>query len=659
VKSFRYSIGAKTAAILLFLLTLGAAFGGTVSVWYMAEGGYYKSGGITFYEEDYCGEITRRYADSVFFDYFRLSRSADLTEEEQYRLKQLKAQFAKENTNFFFAVTDETGRVLLSNYEGQNYGLLKTFRYEEYEGSLSGPYAEQHPIKEGDEAETRNYLYFVNCYVRDPIEAADDYYTPYRIFQTFYALRHALIPLSALSALLAILLFVFLLRAAGHKKGTEEIVLSGVHKLPLDLYAAGIFVLGILLAGLVQNVFYYADWMVQTAALFAAAVVLVLGALALCMTFAARVKKGKWWKNTVLCRIILLLRRVLRALFHGLSTLVSNLPLLWKSILIFLAYLLINGITLLFLFNSAFAFLSFLFGILFNVAVFAGLCFLTLQLNRLKEGGARIASGDYSVKIDTTNMLWDLKSHGEALNNIGQGMLKAVDERLRSERLKTELITNVSHDIKTPLTSIVNYVDLLKKEPLESETAREYIEVLDRQSQRLKKLVEDLLEASKASAGSIQVSTSSLDIVELLNQSLGEYTEQFSINGLEPIIRTPPEPVRILADGKLMWRVFDNLLNNICKYSLPHTRVYFDVDITDRDVSLTLKNISRYPLNISADELMERFVRGDTARTTEGSGLGLSIAKSLIELQKGGFTLSVDGDLFKATIRFPRENHAS
>jgi signal transduction histidine kinase len=377
------------------------------------------------------------------------------------------------------------------------------------------------------------------------------------------------------------------------------------------------------------------------------------------MTFAARVKKGKWWKNTVLCRIILLLRRVLRALFHGLSTLVSNLPLLWKSILIFLAYLLINGITLLFLFNSAFAFLSFLFGILFNVAVFAGLCFLTLQLNRLKEGGARIASGDYSVKIDTTNMLWDLKSHGEALNNIGQGMLKAVDERLRSERLKTELITNVSHDIKTPLTSIVNYVDLLKKEPLESETAREYIEVLDRQSQRLKKLVEDLLEASKASAGSIQVSTSSLDIVELLNQSLGEYTEQFSINGLEPIIRTPPEPVRILADGKLMWRVFDNLLNNICKYSLPHTRVYFDVDITDRDVSLTLKNISRYPLNISADELMERFVRGDTARTTEGSGLGLSITKSLIELQKGGFTLSVDGDLFKATIRFPRENHAS
>ncbi len=167
------------------------------------------------------------------------------------------------------------------------------------------------------------------------------------------------------------------------------------------------------------------------------------------------------------------------------------------------------------------------------------------------------------------------------------------------------------------------------------------------------------MEASKASAGSIQVSTSSLDIVELLNQSLGEYTEQFSINGLEPIIRTPPEPVRILADGKPMWRVFDNLLNNICKYSLPHTRVYFDVDITDRDVSLTLKNISRYPLNISADELMERFVRGDTARTTEGSGLGLSIAKSLIELQKGGFTLSVDGDLFKATIRFPRENHAS
>ena len=223
---------------------------------------------------------------------------------------------------------------------------------------------------------------------------------------------------------------------------------------------------------------------------------------------------------------------------------------------------------------------------------------------------------------------------------------------MKSERLKTELITNVSHDIKTPLTSILNYVDLLKKEPQASEAAGEYIAVLDRQAHRLKKLTEDVLEASKAATGNIKVELMRTDAVELLRQCLAEYEERFCAAGLTAVVQTPGAVQPILADGRLLWRVFDNLLGNIAKYAQPGTRVYAGVTREGTDVVISLKNVSRDALNISEEELMERFVRGDSARTSEGSGLGLSIARSLTELQGGHFGIAIDCDLFKAELRF-------
>ena len=251
-------------------------------------------------------------------------------------------------------------------------------------------------------------------------------------------------------------------------------------------------------------------------------------------------------------------------------------------------------------------------------------------------------------------MFWEFKKHGENLNSISVGMAHAVDEKIKSERLKAELITNVSHDIKTPLTSIINYVDLLKKEDLHNETAEGYIKVLDRQSGRLKKLTEDLVEASKASTGNIAVNAQRTNVVELLNQSAGEYEERFEAAKLTPVITASAPDIPILADGRLLWRVFDNLLNNIIKYSQEGTRVYMNINEKNNLVTVAFKNISRDSLNISTDELMERFIRGDSARTSEGSGLGLSIARSLTELQGGRFDLLVDGDLFKAIIRFDK-----
>jgi len=291
----------------------------------------------------------------------------------------------------------------------------------------------------------------------------------------------------------------------------------------------------------------------------------------------------------------------------------------------------------------------FLLTLFFDAALVVAAAWLTLQLQKIQDMGAALAAGDLDAKLDTEKLFFDVKRHGENLNAIGVGMNKAVEQRMKSERLKTELITNVSHDIKTPLTSIVSYVDLLKKEELPP-AAGEYLAVLDRQANRLKKLTEDLVEASKASTGNIAVSLEPIVVNEIIHQAIGDYDEKLAAGRLEVIVNTYEGNLMALADGRLLWRVLDNLLSNVCKYAMAGTRVYVDLAAQDHQILLSIKNISRDPLNISADELMERFVRGDTSRHTEGSGLGLNIAKSLMDLMGGGFNLSVDGDLFKAEL---------
>lgn len=278
--------------------------------------------------------------------------------------------------------------------------------------------------------------------------------------------------------------------------------------------------------------------------------------------------------------------------------------------------------------------------------------YVAVSFLRLKIGAENIAAGDYDTQVDTKHLVLDFKDAAETINHIQDGMNVAVESRMKSEHLKTELITNVSHDLKTPLTSIVSYVDLLKQEPAGSQAAGEYLEVLDRQSARLKKLVEDLVEASKASTGNINVQREPLDFQMLLGQAMGEYAERLQNAGLVPVLKLPEEPVMISADGRYLWRILDNLLNNTVKYAMPGTRFYVTLT-ADTHAIATFRNISKDELDVSPDELLERFVRGDSSRHTEGSGLGLSIAKSLTESMGGEFVLAVDGDLFKAAVIFP------
>lgn len=274
------------------------------------------------------------------------------------------------------------------------------------------------------------------------------------------------------------------------------------------------------------------------------------------------------------------------------------------------------------------------------------------EFNAIKEGVKRVKAGELNYKIDIQGS-GEFSNLAADINTITEGLNNAVESELKSERLKTELITNVSHDIRTPLTSIITYIDLLKKEN-DEEKAKEYIEVLEKKSQRLKELTDDLFEAAKASSGSVTVNFENIDIVSLLKQGLGELDDKINEMELDFRINYPKEKVYVKADGALLWRVIENLLSNIFKYALKGSRVYIDIEDKGNEVSFTMKNISAYELNIPAEELIERFKRGDESRNSSGSGLGLSIAKSLVEVQKGSFKIEIDGDLFKAIINLPK-----
>lgn len=291
-----------------------------------------------------------------------------------------------------------------------------------------------------------------------------------------------------------------------------------------------------------------------------------------------------------------------------------------------------------------------------NLAVFYYLYRNAEETDKIHEAIEKLASGETSYKVDTSKFSSLETNLAEGLNRISDGLETALAEQVKSERLKADLITNVSHDIKTPLTSIINYVDLIKREKIDDPKIQKYLEVLDQKSHRLKTLTEDLVEASKASSGNIKLEMSDIDIVELVQQTNGEFEEKFELCHLELVNTLPNEVILIEADGRRLWRVLENLYNNACKYALEHTRVYVGVEDRGSEVVFSIKNVSAAPLNISPDELTERFVRGDVSRTTEGSGLGLSIAKDLTRLQGGRFLVTIDGDLFKAEVTFPIKN---
>lgn len=589
------------------------------------------------------------------------------------------AETLSARTNAAWRISDSDGKELFQDYRFEDladtaYAFSLVYRWQEDKIPL-GPPVEPAPGEEAVEQEYRivRYPVYRNDYAAKAALADGEYLAEVRIdpafplhdvyFWTFFGLgalwgqRYAVYAYAVISLVLALVCFIFLMRGAGHKSGCAEPVPGPFYKVPFDLVTLGLVtLLGIMLA-FVSEVGRSRDT-VGIILLAAAGLLAVPLCTLWCASLAMRVKVGGLWKQTILYRLFALCLRMLRGcfglirrVFRGIGNLFRSLPLVWKTALGLSALCLLEFFGIAAFHRDTDMLLICWF--LEKLVLIPAVLYLALMLRRLQAGGRALASGDLSHQTDTRRLIWDFKEHGQNLNAIALGMSRAVESQLKSERLKTELITNVSHDIKTPLTSIINYVDLLKG--AEDETQRaEYLEVLDRQSKRLKKLTEDLVEVSKASSGSMETHPSRHSVSELMRQALGEYGDRLEKAGLTPVLTLPEQELFAMLDGTLTWRVLDNLFSNACKYGQPGTRFYLDAAETDGRVRLSFKNISREPLNLSAEELMERFVRGDRSRHSEGSGLGLNIAKSLTELQGGVFSLSVDGDLFKVEITLPK-----
>ena len=447
----------------------------------------------------------------------------------------------------------------------------------------------------------------------------------------------------------------YLCASAGHNNKDEEIHINWFDKIPFEITSfAVIMIIG-------TGIALFADsWIFLLNALLLS-IEIIIGMITISIVYLLsiirKLKAKSFWKYTLVGIIFKWFKKHLgRRIAFVWNQMRENTPAVGKFILLIIAMLmadLIVGVLLAGPFVYVFdGFGIILLGMILLGANLVPFIYAICQMSILQKAAKNIAEGRLDDPIDTSKMYWEFRKHGDYLNRVSDGISAAVSEKMKSERFKTELITNVSHDIKTPLTSIINYVDLIKKEDVSKPPLDEYIQVLDRQSARLKKLIEDLMEASKASTGNLAVNLEKCNVGVFVTQIVGEFEEKLLGKNLELIINKPDEALEIMADGRHFWRVIDNLMNNICKYAQPGTRVYVNIERDNDNVTLTFLNTSAYQLNISSEELMERFVRGDSSRNTEGSGLGLSIASSLTALMEGEMKLDILGDLFKVTLIF-------
>lgn len=475
--------------------------------------------------------------------------------------------------------------------------------------------------------------------------------TEVRVYEQLYPHRYTLIVVGSVALLLAVLLFVFLMAAAGHHDASDEVKAGILERIPFDL----LLIICIVGVGILITIIGETFNSRQIVLSFVIAAICLIGAglltLLCLMSAAIRLKLKTLLSSCIIWRVLCWGWKWLKKAFRAVADLLHGIPLVWKWIPLY-AVLLIVDFWLTFTFRRDSDMLGFVF-LLHWALIAAAILYVVLCLRRLRNGTKAISAGEENVVIDAKHMIGDFKAQADDLMHIRDGLSRAVDERMKSERLRTELITNVSHDIKTPLTSIINYVDLLSREELPEGNATEYVEVLQRQSARLKKLTDDLVEASKASTGNLPVTLEQLDLGVLTDQILGEYGERLAEKNLELIVTKPDKPVYVQADPRHLWRVLDNLMTNVLKYAMPGTRVYLNLEYKNDRPVLYLRNISAEPLNVRPEELTERFVRGDASRSTEGSGLGLAIASSLCKIQDIELNLAIDGDLFKVTLLFP------
>lgn len=654
---------------------------GQQAAWLAQRGGYQTTGYTTVVENE-VNQVLQDYTQTIAQEY-TLARENDGSVEA--------VRYLIDDENFGFQIVRDQGALLLSQgtidpasapftytvhtsfFPIETTTFQETYATEyEREQALETLYLQYESVEYNygsvsTEEENGRYTLSATCSSHgDPVpitvtgyattdlrSSPSELFCAFQFSSSMLTSRYDFLIAAVAGGVLGALALALLVYGAGYRRN-EDGTLSLPwldRKVSADLLGAGMAVVAILwllLGGLSVSSVAEATLSILPAGPLVGTGVVVALLAAGCVSLARRYQAGVLGENLTFRRLREKLPRP-RDLWHRL---LDFLLRFWAAGLCFLGLCLLE-------FLCAFDAVAYSGGgilIWFLLKVLQGalVVYVILAMKELRAGGDQLAAGNLDYKVPTDRLYGEFRRHGENLNNLRQGIQHAVEEQMKSERMKTELITNVSHDIKTPLTSIVSYVDLLKKEPMPNDQAREYLNVLDRQAARLKKLTEDLVEASKASTGSLTVHFQPTDVNVLLSQSAGEYQEKLAARDLSLVLTPAEEAPWISADGQLLWRVFENLLSNAQKYAMPGTRVYLSCQATEAEVAVTFRNISATPLNISAEELMDRFVRGDAARSTEGSGLGLSIARDLTQLQHGRFDLTIDGDLFKVVLTFPR-----
>lgn len=661
-----YSLPVKIAAILLSWILLTAVILGSVGIVLMAEYGFYtdskesvqrsllsnqvetdvRSALFDIYDGSYGGsdslQLTVRGSDSgiIYDDFAGAGYTANFTFEY------FKGQFIDAQYEIAAYEAAHSPDVLPENgKDGYTVEYQSETYYYDYDvdtaiSETPGIYIIRHTIPYEDVT--------VDAYVMNVAGSPGRYDILLNLTGMAYDMRISGAVIIGICTIVYIILIIYLCCAAGHVRRDNEIHKNPIDRVPFDVHTvAAAAIVGICIAMVDSTPFGFGS-LGNAALWFVLLSIVYFTALNYIMSLATRLKAGGIIKGTLIYRGGRILWKGVKRAAGFAKHIFSSIPGVWQAVLI-MCGIAIYELIMISQYEGGYRFFMWVieYAVLIPLVVLAA-----VALKKIQTGAKELAGGNIEYRIDTKYMPGSLKSFSMNMNSISSGLTTAVEERMKSERFKTELITNVSHDIKTPLTSIINYVDLIKKEKPENENMRQYIEVLDRQSSRLKKLIEDLVEASKASTGNVPVNMEPCEVGVIIAQTAGEYDEKLKSRQLDLVLNLPEEPCRIMADGRHLWRVLDNLMNNIFKYAQPGTRVYINLEKKNGRVSIVFRNISKYALNISSDELLERFSRGDSSRNTEGSGLGLSIANSLTELQGGTLSLTVDGDLFKVILTF-------
>lgn len=496
---------------------------------------------------------------------------------------------------------------------------------------------------------SQNYLEGVKVYSSFDEEAygySNSYYIQNVVYEMFKDNQNSPVYLIPITSVLLLGMIIYLVWAIGHEKGKGEIQLSGIDKVPYEILISIVFFsLGIFISLGVASV----ETMIPQKMLIPLIVISYLGtygSLALgTATTIKRLKAKSFWHTFLMYKMYAWIKEKAKKIFKVVSDKNSSKR---KITIFYWGFIILSGL----IFLATASGVAVLLLLVFWAWVYILMLKYIEKVDKINQALKEIYEGNPNVHLEKEELTGVLKQMAEYINDIAGGFTNAIEQSLKSERLKTELITNVSHDIKTPLTSIINYVDLLKQEDIKDEKIKQYIDILNQKSLRLKKLIEDLVEASKVSSGNVKLNIEVIDLKELLAQTMGEFEDRFENKKLKIDIEMPDEEVKIKADNRYMYRVIENLFSNITKYSIDNSRVYISLTKQNDRIKLEIKNISKDKLNISPDELMQRFVRGDKSRYTEGSGLGLSIAKSLTEMQGGKFDINIDGDLFKVIIEY-------